>query len=108
MNILFALTTIITLLLCPFMHLPYGYYTFLRILACGYFVYISYLFYPQKRTFSFFVSVCFSILFNPFIKIYLSKDIWMICDVMAAITICCLNINDFKKLIKTNSPKKGE
>jgi len=73
---------------------PYGYYTLLRLLVCGTGGYIAYFSFKEEKRFIGFVSILVTLLFNPIIPIYLSKDAWVVIDLITvvffAITIFAL------------------
>lgn len=80
---------------CYYSHLcidyPYGFYVLLRFVVCGYFVYTLYRFsrtgnHPAK----FIICCLLAITYNPFIKISLSVDIWLIINAFSIITIIFL------------------
>lgn len=67
--------------------LHYGFYTFMRILAfilSGIFIV---LYYAELGTFSphLIPVIIIGVLWNPIIPIYLTKDIWVVLDLIAAI-----------------------
>ena len=76
------------------LNFPYGYYTFLRI-----FVTISsiYLFLMKKSQLSV-VGLLIAILFNPVFPIYLSKDIWIVIDLISGIFFVSQWYNNKEKL----------
>ena len=65
--------------------LPYGYYTFLRIVACGVFAYAAFVSHSRKSAALPYVFGALAILFNPIIKISMPKEIWAIVDVCSAL-----------------------
>ena len=71
--------------------LPYGYYTFLKIVACALFGALAYYAHKQADTFLAVVAGLFIVLFNPLIPVYLSKDIWIVIDVIGAIAAIVIN-----------------
>jgi len=76
----------VLMLLVALLHLPYGYYTLLRMVVaiCG--GYLAYLEYVRNNSISLLV-VLFSlvvIIFNPLIPIYFSKSIWIVIDSLTA------------------------
>lgn len=77
------------LLIMATARLPYGYYTFLRIVVCGFAALIA--FYSwEDNTHSRIWSAVFAgmaILFNPLVPIYLSRADWFYLDIGAAIVI---------------------
>lgn len=78
--------TAVVLLLLPFCHnFPYGFYSFLRLVICGYFAFNAWLTYQKNKIrIPFIISVLFAVLFNPFVKMRFKKDEWLTID---AITI---------------------
>ena len=81
----FCVIAIASLLMAIF-PLPYGYYVLLRIvvtIAAAYMVYVSYIFNKRRLLYIFGV---IAILFNPVIKVPLDKSIWILVDIITAIT----------------------
>jgi hypothetical protein len=66
--------------------LPYGYYTLLRIVVCGSAALIAYKQFQKERVVSLWVVLMsgVAILFNPFLPIYLDREIWAPIDVITA------------------------
>ena len=67
--------------------LPYGYYQLLRFIGCTSFAITAYLAYEHKNNAWPYALGFFAIIFNPFIKIVFEKEIWMVIDVIAGITL---------------------
>jgi hypothetical protein len=70
-------------------HLPYGYYTFLRIVVCGFAGLVAFISW-EDNTISRIWSVAFvmmAVLFNPFVPVYLNRATWFYLDIGAAIVI---------------------
>ena len=65
--------------------LPYGYYTFLRWAVCGVAVYIAFNAYQWGRVWATWLFGAIAILFNPFMPIYLTKEIWQPIDIVCAL-----------------------
>jgi len=65
--------------------LPYGYYIFLRWVVCATALFSAWTAYEYKCKFWVFVMGGIAILFNPIIPVYLTKDIWVIIDLIVAI-----------------------
>ncbi len=63
------------------MPLPYGYYTFLRLVICGVFAYAAFVSFKRKAKILPLVYGLLAILFNPLIKIHLPKEVWMVIDI---------------------------
>jgi hypothetical protein len=64
--------------------LPYGYYTFLRIVGCGVFAFASYITFTQKARVFPFIYSCLAVLFNPIMKVHLPKEVWSVVDLASA------------------------
>jgi uncharacterized membrane protein YccC len=69
--------------------LPYGYYTLLRFVVCGTTAYGAYFASTdeQKKPAWAWTFGIIAILFNPFIPIHLSRDIWAVIDVAIALVL---------------------
>lgn len=65
--------------------MPYGYYTLLRLIACGVFAYAAWVAYDQRNKLLPYAYAALALIFNPIIKIHLPKDIWILIDVGAGI-----------------------
>jgi hypothetical protein len=74
------------LLLLAIFPLPYGYYTFLRLIVFIGGLYIAYHLYDKKSHVFSIVFVLLAILFNPIIPVHLSRETWLPIDIMSAIT----------------------
>jgi len=61
--------------------LPYGYYTFLRLAVTGMALYAAFGL-LEKGSGNFWVMLFIALLFNPLIPINLSKDIWMLINII--------------------------
>jgi hypothetical protein len=73
------------LLLIATLHLPYGYYTFLRWVTCGMGGFTAFIAYRWGAKWAVWLFIPIAILFNPFIPIYLTREIWQPIDVVCAI-----------------------
>jgi hypothetical protein len=77
-------------LLIAMMRLPYGYYTFNRILTCGFCSLVAVLSFrgagTEGKTWAV-VFVIIAIAFNPFIPLRLSRFTWPYLDLVAAIAL---------------------
>ena len=81
----------IILLLC-LLHMPYGFYTIVRLAMTVISGYLAYDYYTHNKKE---LAVTFSIiavLFQPFIKLALGREIWQIVDVVVAILLLILAI----------------
>lgn len=67
--------------------LSYGYYTFLRLVVCGVCSYSAYV--TQKRNAKVLPTVygLIAVLFNPIIKIYLPKEVWVFFDISVGVLL---------------------
>lgn len=88
------------LLLSLFDGWQYGFFTILRFVVFSSAVYVAYLAYQyQKEGWVWFLGAI-AVLFNPFIPIYLTRDVWVAIDFVTAIlllsTIYTLQLNEKK------------
>lgn len=69
--------------------LPYGFYTILRFVVCGYFGYKAHLNYKEHKNTSFLFCflVLFAITYNPFVKVKLDNDEWLLINILTAVFI---------------------
>lgn len=67
--------------------LPYGYYTILRLVACGVFAFAAFIAFERKSKALPWVYGFLALIFNPIIKIYLPKEIWAVIDIAAGILL---------------------
>jgi len=67
------------------MPLPYGYYTLMRLIACGIFAFASFVSYNRKNPTLPWVYGFLAVLFNPVFKIHLPKEVWIVIDIGAGI-----------------------
>jgi hypothetical protein len=77
----------ISMLLIGAAPLPYGYYTLLRIVATGVFLWAAFVAHEREHTILPWVYGLIAILFNPVIKIYLPKELWAAVDIGAGILL---------------------
>ncbi len=73
------------MLLLAIADLPYGYYTFLRIIVTIVAGITAFIASEQENKTWMILFGAVAILFNPIIPIYLDKDTWLIIDVIVAI-----------------------
>lgn len=79
----------ILMLLFSFLHLPYGYYTLLRIVVTcciGYLVYLEYAL-NDSLSLSVILLAFLVILFNPIIPVYFSRSIWTTLDIFTILVL---------------------
>jgi len=55
---------------------PYGYYTFLRFVCCAVFAYLAFLAFEQKIHLFAWLLVVTAVVYNPIVRINLTRDIW--------------------------------
>ncbi|NDV65653.1 hypothetical protein D0T60_10415 [Bacteroides sp. 224] len=72
------------LFLC-LLKMPYGYYLFIRFIALLVFGILAYQAYKQERQLEMVVYGALALLFQPFLKISLGRDLWNIIDVIVGI-----------------------
>jgi hypothetical protein len=85
MNInLLKLVVSISLLLC-LLNMPYGYYQFVRYVVMVSFAYLAYTSNEQNNKNEVFVYITLAILFQPFVKIALGREIWNIVDLVVGV-----------------------
>lgn len=81
--IIFKLGLSILLLICLF-DMPYGYYQIVRFIAMTVFIILSYCQHTENKDFKLIIYVCLALLFQPFVKISLGREIWNIVDVIVS------------------------
>ncbi|WMI64097.1 hypothetical protein RBH94_08435 [Aestuariibaculum sp. YM273] len=64
--------------------MPYGYYQLVRLLGLLGFVFLAFQAYRQEKLLQLIIYGALSILFQPFYKIALGRDLWNIVDVLVA------------------------
>ena len=85
MQTILKLLLSILLLLC-LADMPYGYYQFVRFVTCIVFAYFAYHESTQKSKLLF-VYGGLALLFQPFFKISLGRELWNIVDVIVAVLL---------------------
>ncbi|MBN1855617.1 MAG: hypothetical protein JW846_01530 [Dehalococcoidia bacterium] len=76
---------IATTLLAPaVLELPYGYFTFLRIVVCGVSIYVAYCGYKWDKPWAMWLFGLVAVLFNPVIPVHLTQEIWQPIDLATA------------------------
>ena len=71
----------VALLLC-LLHMPYGYYQLVRFLGMVGFGYLAYESHEANRDIEMIIFIGLAILFQPFFKIALGRELWNIVDVV--------------------------
>jgi hypothetical protein len=67
--------------------MPYGYYELVRFISLIGFGYLSFISYKKGNQNEMIVYVSLALLFQPYIKVALGKDIWNIIDVIVSIVL---------------------
>ena len=88
------LAALLLLCLAP---MPYGYFTFLRIIATIVFLLKAIEYYKQKKESLVITFAALAVLFQPFFKIALGRTMWNVIDVIVAIGLVVLYIWDNRK-----------
>ena len=66
--------------------IPYGFYTFLRLVVCGVGVYAAVLLRTHSTLQKHFIPLAILVtLFNPVIPVHLSRTFWMLIDIFTAV-----------------------
>lgn len=86
---------------------PYGFYTILKFVICGYFAYNAYIVYKNaKISFNFIISCLFAIIYNPFVKIAFGKEEWYVINIFTIIIIVFLARTEFITIYERYKNKK--
>lgn len=81
-NIGLALAALLLMCLLP---MPYGFYILVRFVAMIIFVCFAYTYYNANNTPLGIVATALAILFQPYAKIALGREIWQVVDIIVAI-----------------------
>lgn len=109
-TIITKLTASLLLFLAIF-NLPYGYYTFLRIiifLIAGWCLFDEYNTIGKLTLVWRIIFVLIALIFNPVLPIYLSKDVWQIIDIICSILFLVSAVfkrEDIKVNVKVENEK---
>lgn len=71
--------------------LPYGFYTFLRIVTCIWGIH-TIIRTQESKGFLFLLSIGFTILYNPIIRIHLPREIWEPINIVTALLVILIEI----------------
>ena len=85
MNIVKLLISV--LLFGCLLNMPYGYFQFIRIVACIGFFWLAYQELENNKKIIGLVTICCGILFNPVFKIYFKRTLWNKIDVIIATSL---------------------
>ena len=77
--------------------MPYGYYQFVRFSSCVAFVYLAYISNEEKLKNQSIIYVVLALLFQPFIKISLGRELWNIVDMIVGIGLLISIVFESKK-----------
>ena len=77
-------TTLAILLLQCLLNMPYGYYQLVRFLALVGFGFLAYQAHEQDNLSATFIYVALALLFQPFFKVALGRELWNVVDVGVA------------------------
>lgn len=82
--------------------MPYGYYQLVRFAAFAGFSFMAYQTFLADKKFEMFIYVSLGLLFQPFFKIALGRELWNIVDVIVALgLIVSILINQDKSTSKS-------
>lgn len=95
MNKLIKITLTIILFLC-LADMPYGYYELVRFLALVGFGILAYQSYQTSSKTSMVVYGALALLFQPFFKVYLGREIWNVVDVIVGVGLIISLFGDKK------------
>lgn len=95
---------ILALLLCLF-PMPYGYFILVRYLATVVFTIMAYHHYKQQNNTTTYLWVCLALLFQPFFKITLGREIWSVVDIVVAIILVIILWKERKATDKASALK---
>lgn len=88
------LALLLLLCLAP---MPYGYFMIVRLLAMVYFAYFAYRFFTADKESLAIVFVSLALLFQPFLKIALGRQMWNVVDVVVAAFLIVLSVIGYPK-----------
>lgn len=99
MNKIIKIALAVLFFLC-LLKMPYGYYQLVRYLALVGFAFLAFQAYEKGNKNEVFVYIALTILFQPFIKLALGRNIWNIVDVVVGIGLLISIFWKENKLIK--------
>lgn len=88
------LALLLLLCLAP---MPYGYFMIVRLLAMVFFAYFAYRFFTADMESLAIVFVSLALLFQPFLKIALGRQMWNVVDVVVAAFLIVLSVIGYSK-----------
>ena len=87
---------IIILLFGCLLDMPYGYYVLVRFISMIAFAFFAYEAYKQKNQRDLIIFIVLALLFQPFEKIVLGRELWNVVDVVVAVYLI-FNVIDSRK-----------
>ena len=93
---LVKLIAAIILFICPF-DMLYWFYDVVRTLALIGFSFLAYSAFKKKRNIEAVIFICLAILFQPILKIHLTKTIWIVIDLVVGIWLIISLFTNEKK-----------
>lgn len=88
----------VAMLVC-LLPMPYGYYTLVRFATMIVMGCLAYVFYSSRQATKAVVSCALTLLFQPFVKIALGREVWGVVDLIVAIGLLYI-VWQNRKLIK--------
>lgn len=79
------------LLLCVF-PLPYGFFTIVRVVTTIISLYLAYTYFTQNKKELALTFTIVAVLFQPFIKLALGREVWLVVDVLVAVFLIVLAV----------------
>lgn len=76
---------------------PYGYYVLVRFAAMVVFGYMAFSFYNERRVEYAIVAGVLALLFQPFVKVALGREVWQVVDALIGIGLIIFVVCDSKK-----------
>ena len=95
-TICFLYGAIAILLLLCLLHMPYGFYTFVRFIATIAFCFIAYVESRSGNRNLMFLFIVLAILFQPIFRIPIGRTIWNIVDVLVAAVLLYILVKRLK------------
>ncbi len=95
MTYILKITLALLLSLCLF-DMPYSYFQFVRFASTAGFTYFAYEAYEQKNQRDLIIFIVLALLFQPFEKIALGRELWNVVDVVVAVYLI-FNVIDSRK-----------
>ena len=77
--------------------MPYGYYQFVRFVSFVIFSFLAYNLSIKEQQFKVFVYISLALLFQPFFKVALGRQIWIYLDVIVGVYLILSILREIKK-----------